>query len=198
MSKTPELTSKVKTTAAQEPVAEQAAPAAAASITNAVSFARRDGIDSTNVDYDTPHQDIDHNRVRDTGIALSDVRGIENDVHTSLAKAALENEKFMAERIEIQLADPGDENEHQFAEITVNGERVCIRRGDSATIKRSHLAVLAQAKVQRVVQTKVTAPDGSMGYEEKFVLRPVYPFQVMHDPSGKVGNTWLRTLLQNS
>lgn len=185
MSKTPEI---------KQPPAAPTAPAPAP----AMSFQRRDGIDSNNIEFDTPSQAVRHDLVQSSGIALADVRGIENDTVTSNVAKALANEKFMAERVEILMADPGDENEHQFAEITVNGERVCIKRGDSATLKRCHVAVLASAKVQRVVQTKVTYADGSMGYEEKFVLRPVYPFQVLNDPSGKVGNTWLRGLLQNS
>lgn len=163
-----------------------------------LTVTRRQGLDSTNIDLDTPSQDIDHARVRDTGIALSDVRGIETEAPLGSLKQVLAEEKFMQDVLEVQLADPGDENEHQFAEITVNGERVCVKRGDSAQMKRSHVAVLAAAKVQRVVQKKVTASDGSMGYEEKYVLRPVYPFQVMYDPAGQVGNKWLRQILQSA
>lgn len=158
---------------------------------------RATGLESQRVEPDVPVQDVDHSRVAKTGIALDNARGIELDPFTPNTKKLFEDERFMAERIEVMLADPGNEDEHQFAEITVNGERVCIRRGETGIMKRCHLAVLAGAKTQRLVQTKITNPDGSMGYQEKFVLRPIYPFQVVNDPNPK-GALWLRQLLQQA
>jgi hypothetical protein len=161
------------------------------------SMYRKPQTDSTNIEYDQPSQDIDHTLVRDTGIALSDARGIEMDVPLASLKEHLATEKFWQEPIEVLLADPGSEDEHQFVEITVNGERVCGRRGEPMRMKRCHLAVLAGAKTQAVVQKKVTHQDGSTGYEERFVLRPLYPFQVTSD-ANPVGQKWLRQLLQNA
>lgn len=161
------------------------------------SFERKPGLESQAITPDNPTQDVDHSLTKTQGIALSDVRGIETEPPTGDVKRALSNEQFMAEWVEIQLAEPGSEDEHQFAEITVNGDRVCIRRGDSAKIRRYHLAVLAAAKQQRLVQKKITNPDGSMGYQESFVLRPVYPFSVLSD-SNRAGSTWLRQLLQSA
>jgi hypothetical protein len=36
-----------------------------------------------------------------------------------------------------------------------------------------------------------------MSYEERFVLRPMYPFQVTED-NNPAGAKWLRQLLQNA
>jgi len=83
------------------------------------SYERRPGLDSREVKFDVPEQDVDHARTAETGIALADVRGIEVDPMTANTKKLLADEKFMAEPVEIQLADPGTEDEHQFAEITV-------------------------------------------------------------------------------
>lgn len=155
------------------------------------------GTDSRNVAFDVPEQEIDHSLVKDTGIALSDARGIETDVPLASLSRVLNDEKFFNEPVEVLLAEPGTENEHQFVELTVNGERVCGRRGETMRMKRSHLAVLAGAKMQAVVQKKVTNSDGSTGYEERFVLRPMYPFQVTED-NNPAGAKWLRQLLQNA
>ena len=104
----------------------------------------------------------------------------------------------MQDMIEVVFADPASEFEPQFVEAGVNGEKICIRRGDTARIKRCHLAVIAGAKTERLAQKKITLPDGSMGYEERSVLQPVYPFQVIHDPAGAKGITWLRQAMQAS
>jgi hypothetical protein len=166
-------------------------------IKSSPAFVKASGIDSREVKFDVPEQDVNHSLVRDTGIALSDVRGIETDVPLHSLRETLADEKFFAEEVEVLLSEPGNENEHQFVEVTVNGHRVCGRRGDTMKMKRYHLAVLAGAKSQVLVQKKVTNSDGSTGYEERFVLRPVYPFQVTYDPN-PAGQKWLRQLLQNA
>ena len=111
--------------------------------------------------------------------------------------ADLDREKFMSEVLEVQLQEAGSEDENQYAEINVNGDYRIIRRGDIGMLKRYHVAVLAQAKEQRLQQKKVVAADGSMAYEERLVSRQTYPFSVIHDPSGRKGTDWLRQQLQN-
>jgi hypothetical protein len=159
---------------------------------------KRVAIASENVEFDTPSQDVDHGRVRETGIALPDARGIEIEPPTRNVAEALSNEAFMQQMLEVTFADPGNENEHQFVEGGLNGEKFCFRRGDTVKVKRCHLAVIANAKQERLKQTKVTAADGSMGYEERMVLQPVYPFQVTYDPAGQRGISWVRQVLQRS
>lgn len=161
---------------------------------------RPDAILSTDgVKLDTPSQDVDHGLVKATGMALADAAGIENEPDTAKVRKALSEEQFMAQAVDIILHEPGDsENEHRFCECTVNGEYICLPRdGNQHTVKRYHLAVIAAAKVQKLSQTKITHPDGSMGYKEKATLHPVYPFSVVHDPN-PAGVTWLRQIMQRN
>lgn len=163
------------------------------------SFERRPGVDSRNVKHDDPSQDVSLAQGAAQGIALvGNVAGIESEPTSTLAKQALAEEKFLSEQVEIYLQSPGDwENDHRFAEVTVNGERVCLIRDDEVLhkIKRYHLAQIATAKLQKVVQKKITHADGSIGYEEKAQLQALYPFSVFHDPNPK-GAVWLRQLMQ--
>lgn len=125
---------------------------------------------------------------------LQDGSGIELDPVVS--KAALDEEYFYRMPMEVHLHEPADESEPQFAEVRVNGELRTMLRGDTYTIPRAHVAVLAQAKVQRLSQRKIVNPDGSMGYEERMVTKLAFPFSVIHDPAGAKGAEWLRHLLK--
>jgi hypothetical protein len=125
---------------------------------------------------------------------VQDGSGIE--LEPVVSKAALDEEYFYRMPIEVHLHDPADESEAAFAEVRVNGELRTMLRGETYTIPRSHVAVLAQAKAQRMMQKKIVNPDGSMGYEERMVTRLAYPFSVVHDPAGAKGADWLRQLLK--
>lgn len=155
-------------------------------------------IATESIELDQPTQDVDHSRVAATGIALSGAAGIETEAPTRNVAQALQDERFMHDILEVTFAEPADENEPQFVEAGVNGEKICVLRGSTARLKRCHVAVIAAAKQERLKQVKVTAPDGSMGYQEQMVLKPVYPFQVLHDPAGAKGVTWLRQIMQRS
>lgn len=113
------------------------------------------------------------------------------------ANEELEREKFMAEDLEIHLLDAGSDDEPQFVEVRVNGDYRMGVRGATCFMKRYHVAVLCQAKEQRLQQKKIVNPDGSMGYQETMVSRQTYPFTVIHDPSGRKGSDWLRQQLKN-
>ena len=115
-----------------------------------------------------------------------------------ISPAQISMEAFMAQELEIHLMDPATEDEPQFAEVTVNGEYRLLHRGMPATVKRCHVAVLAQAKEQRLKQVKIVNPDGSMGYEEKMVTRMTYPFSVIFDPAGRRGADWMKQQMSNS
>jgi hypothetical protein len=159
------------------------------------TYERKGGIDSTNVDIEGATQNVDISQAVRTGIALDDAAGIETEPVFSTKQ--LDDEAFMHQPLEIHMHEAASEDEPQFAEVTVNGVYRLIVRGQIATVPRAHVAVLANAKQQRLVQTKIVNPDGSMGYQEKAVLRLVYPFSVIHDPAGKRGSDWLRQLLRN-
>lgn len=110
----------------------------------------------------------------------------------------LEHEAFMRDELEIMLNEPGSENDPSFVEINVNGDyRLLMRDGSAQKVRRYHIAVLAQAKQSRVRQTKITNPDGSMGFREDSILSLSYPFSVLSDPNPKKGAPWVRELLRS-
>jgi len=123
--------------------------------------------------------------------------GHEIDTDRVISTDALDNEAFMRDELEVFFNEPNNENEASFVEVNVNGDYRMVIRGNSAMLRRYHVAVLANAKQSRVRQRKIVAGDGSMGFQEENVLALTYPFQVMHDPNPKLGVPWLRKLLSN-
>lgn len=144
------------------------------------------GVDSTNIDIAGQNEPI----------VIDPTSGIEPqiEVASTLANGEAERAKFMQQEIEVHFHDAPSENDHQFVEVSVNGDYRCIPRGSSGKLRRYHLAVLAQAKTSRVVQKKIVNPDGSMGFKEEQVLALNYPFQVINDPDRR-GPAWLKSLI---
>ena len=149
---------------------------------------------------------------RKRGIASDDVRiqdqvtpaaeatssgGYTIDTDRVIRTEQIDEEAFMRDELEVFFNEPSNENEAAFVEVNVNGDYRMVVRGNTAKLKRYHVAVLANAKQSRVRQRKLVNPDGSMGFSEDNVLALTYPFQVMHDPNPKKGVPWLRQLLQN-
>ena len=121
--------------------------------------------------------------------------GIEIDTDRVIRTDQLDQEAFMRDELEVFFTEPGNENEPSFVEVNVNGDYRMVVRGDTAKLRRYHVAVIANAKQSRVRQKKVVNQDGSMGFQEENVLSLTYPFQVMHDPNPKQGGPWLKKLL---
>jgi len=123
-------------------------------------------------------------------------KGIEIDTDRVLSTDAIDQESFMRDELEVFFNEPQNENDAAFVELNVNGDYRMVVRGNTAMLRRYHVAVLANAKQSRVRQRKIVAPDGSMGFQEENVLCLTYPFQVMNDPNPKQGVPWLKKLLQ--
>lgn len=121
--------------------------------------------------------------------------GIEIDIDRVIRTDQLDEEAFMRDELEVFFNEPGNEHEPSFVEVNVNGDYRMVVRGDTARLRRYHVAVLANAKQSRVRQKKIVNQDGSMGFQEENVLSLTYPFQVMHDPNPKHGVPWLRKML---
>lgn len=121
----------------------------------------------------------------------------EADTDLVMDPSKMDFERFMHQTLTIHVHDAGGPEDSDFCEVTVNGEYKLIVRGETTDIKRCHAEVLARAKHMRVVQKKVTLQDGSIGYEEKAVLKHTYPFSVIHDPAGRRGGDWLKQLFKN-
>lgn len=122
--------------------------------------------------------------------------GIEVDKDDVMGSDRVLQERFMQDVLEVHFHEAADENEPQFVEVTVNGEYRRAVRGFPASLKRMHVAVLAQAKQLRVTQKKVVNADGSMGFIEQPVMKLTYPFSIISDPSPR-GAAWLKKLLQS-
>lgn len=152
------------------------------------SYERKKGPDSNEVDM--------VNGGVETIAEAKSGKGIEIDTDKVLSTDALDQEAFMRDELEVFFNEPVNENEASFVEVNVNGDYRMIVRGNSATLRRYHVAVLANAKQSRVRQRKIVQPDGSMGFQEENVLSLTYPFQVMHDPNPKMGVPWLKKILQ--
>lgn len=150
---------------------------------------RSHGIDSHNVDMVNP------------SVPMFDFlsgQGHIIDTDKVLDTESLDFERFINQDILIYLSEPTSEHEPAFVELNVNGDYRFGLRGGEMKIKRSHLAVLAQAKQSRVRQKKQVHADGSMGYTEEAVMQLTYPFQVITDPDPRRGGPWLRQLLSNN
>lgn len=160
-------------------------------------FVRRaTGVDSGDIDPAALAKiNIDETTAR--GKHILGEGGIQVDADPVVRADAFELEKFMQDVLEVHFHEPADENEPQFAEVTVNGEYRSVLRGTAARLKRMHVAVLANAKQLRVQQKKIVNADGSMGFVEQPVMKLTYPFSVISDPDPRRGASWLKQLLRN-
>lgn len=153
------------------------------------SYERKKTVDSNEVDI--------VGQVSDAKEVLG-TKGHEIDTDRVISTEQIDREAFMRDEMEIILMEPNNENEAQFCEVNVNGDyKLLLRNGEPQTLRRYHVAVLAQAKQSRVRQKKIVQPDGSMGFVEENVLSLTYPFSVSHDPNPKQGAPWLRQMLAN-
>lgn len=158
------------------------------------SYERKAGISSEDVEIVNGDRSFS---IDDTASGKDILGQMEISTDKVYANEDLEREAFMAQELEVHIMDAGSEDDPQFVEVTVNGDYRLARRGDTVTLKRYHVAVLAQGKELRMRQVKIVNPDGSMGYEEKMVSKQTYPFSVIHDPAGRKGSDWLRQQLRN-
>lgn len=140
---------------------------------------------------------IDVDKARATGNALES-DGVIVDPESVLGRTdLLDHERFMHEELLVQMHDPSHESEPQFVELNVNGDyRLAVRDSQrEVKLKRMHVAVLASAKTSSIKQERYTDAEGFVGFRDKQVLRLSYPFTVLHDPSPRQGNAWLRQLI---
>lgn len=122
-----------------------------------------------------------------------DMPEIDNEI---VVGGDIDKERFHNDVLTVQFAPRSNENEPLFAEVNVNGKRVVARRGDTVQMKRFQVAVLAQSKIARVEQQRVTGPDGNPQYVEREIFSQTYPFSVIDDPDPR-GRAWLKQQLAN-
>ena len=159
------------------------------------TYERKGALDSNDVEIINPEHKFS---MEDTKAGRDALGTVELDLEVPKGPVDLTNEQFMAQELEVFLADAASEDDNQFVEVKVNGDYRIGRRGDTISLRRYHVGVLAQAKELRLKQTRVVNPDGSMGYQETMVSKQTYPFSVIHDPAGRKGSDWLRGQWQSA
>lgn len=104
----------------------------------------------------------------------------------------LEHERFMQEPVTIYLSEASDDNATPAVEVSVNGRRVILPRGQNVTVKRMYVERLARAKRTAISQNL----DPSLREEVNRVQRREildYPFSVIHDSDR--GREWLKNIM---
>jgi hypothetical protein len=165
------------------------------SFTRSNTFERSKTIDSDSVDIDQKEIVVTAEQTAAGRNAMAE-RVIETDPMYSTAQ--IDEEAFLRQELEIHFHDAPTDDDAQFVEVTVNGDRRVARRGDTVKLPRAHVGVLCDAKQARMVQKKIVSPDGSMGYEERMVTQLSYPFSTVYDPAGKRGAEWLKKKLSQA
>ena len=88
-----------------------------------------------------------------------------------------------------------DANASPYATLSVNGERVIVRRAVKTVVKRKHVEVLARMKETRYSQDLNPNSNGEITTDSvRGHSALAYPFTVLEDPSPK-GGAWLEHIL---
>lgn len=118
-----------------------------------------------------------------------------DSIATSDLGTVAREEAFMHEPVVIMIMATTDANAPPYADLSVNGQKVVVRRNQKTTILRKHLEVLARMKETRWVQEVPEGWNGAVGME---TLRGhsanVYPFTVLKDEN-PLGGEWLEHIL---
>lgn len=123
-----------------------------------------------------------HNKIE------TDDSSIDSIATSDLGSVARE-EKFMHDPVTIVIMSTTDANAPPYADVSVNGQKVVVRRNVKTVVLRKHLEVLARMKETRWLQPQDLI--GAVGMESlRGHTAHVYPFQVISDPN-PLGGAWL-------
>lgn len=134
-----------------------------------------------------------------SGILDSAAHSVDIEVPSANQKlnAIAAQTKFMEEVLTIFVSEPASEERDPYVTIHVNNNKQFIHCGVPSKVKRKYVEVLA-----RTVETKYKqiTPSASEIHNSllKPATRPLYPFQVMDDPSGALGAKWLERIVQDA
>lgn len=102
--------------------------------------------------------------------------------------------QFMEEPVTIRIATTTDKNAEQVFELTINGRTEFFRRGETKTVPRKYVDLLARLKVTSYVQNEVINREG----EKQFLNVPhtglKYDFALVHDAHPQSAD-WLKSTL---
>ena len=107
--------------------------------------------------------------------------------------AAADLEAFMAEELEIRMAEPSKDGDLMIETPNVNGINMPIERGLKQRVKRKYVEALCQARIVFFTQERRNPMDPA-DITMVETSRLVHPFEVTHDPNPK-GRAWLEAQL---
>jgi len=102
--------------------------------------------------------------------------------------------QFFEEPVTIMVHTTSDQNAEQVFELFNNGRREVFTRGETKTVARKFVEILATRKPTTYTQKKKRDEDGIMHEVQVPTTALRYPFSVLHDPNPK-GADWLRYTL---
>jgi hypothetical protein len=110
-----------------------------------------------------------------------------DDEHTAMLA-------FMAEPIEVRIAETSDPEAEQIFEITINGRTELFRRGETKTVPRYYIDRMARLKETRYTNREVVSADGTRDvvYDPRTSLK--YDFAITRD-TNPLGASWHRAVL---
>lgn len=103
-------------------------------------------------------------------------------------------EAFMNDPVKVLVMSTTDANAPPYADISVNGIKVVIRRNVPTLIRRMHLEVLARMRETRWVQPELESLKAAGMETLRGHTALCYPFTVLDDPAGKKGGAWLESI----
>lgn len=101
---------------------------------------------------------------------------------------------FMNELVTIRPATSTDKNAEQIFELTINNRTELFRRGETKTVRRCYVDLLARLKVTAYSQREVTDPSGVRQILNDPHTALKYDF-AMVDDKNPMGESWLKATL---
>lgn len=109
-------------------------------------------------------------------------------------KEKLEMMAFMEEPVTVHIHTVSDPKEAQIFPIGNNGQTEIFKRGETKTVKRKFVDILASRKITTYTQERRQNAQGI--FEDVQIPRSslIYPFSVVRDPHPR-GADWLQAVL---
>lgn len=126
------------------------------------------------------------------GVEVEIVRAPKSSLDSKHAAELAFNEQL----VEVIVHESTDLNAENPVFTSCNGVSQYFFRGQPTRVKRKYVAILAAAKEHSVSTFEHTEADGTRAIGVRKVANVKYPFSVIHDPAGKQGSDWLRSLLR--
>lgn len=101
---------------------------------------------------------------------------------------------FMEEPVTVHILETGNPLDADVFEIINGGKIELFRRGETKTVKRKFVDILASRKLTTFTQKRVRDNDGVMQDVQQPRSSLMYPFSVVHDPHPR-GADWLKATL---